>query len=339
MRWIRLSVYSLGFLILILILLAAAVISGLIPVRVSVDLLEQKVCRVVFLSDCKYSAPLIDAKIRTLLIGISQLRIAIDGKFDSIGVGDNYKKLIAPHATISEGKILWSSYRVWLTGKYPPKVSGDGKNGTVEVHLDSSGAGRPAEWATLNYSIVERKVAITTTYRDLQPPPPNYCPAGASPTISPPQKEVITPALWSTVDVGNLPSDLWRKNFNKREREINNNIQYTIGKLLIIGLQDPTLRLGGDGGPDPWFELSITLPFKAAPILADQIYPAKRSDEMRGVLELAWLLITADPDARHALAVFLENFPRHSFLAIHTGDSSFGCRWNDHNRAGTPQPI
>lgn len=326
MRWMRWIAISAVVVIALMIAVIGAVLSGLVPLRFAYDLLEDRTCRVLFLDNCGPTAPLAEGRVTFNSLSASGFRIVLNGNLRNIGVVGNYEQLIKPHAEIAEGGTLGVKYRVWLTSEPPPKVVGDGNRGVVSVRIDTSGFGRSSEWADISYSIGSRSVDIGVAYRDWLAPNNGVCPPGSSPTYWPDAREVITPVVVMTVDVGNLPSDIWRGTWNKEEAKLNSAIQNAIGKLLVIGMTEPVLRFGGDAGPDPWVEFSILANYRSLQTLADQISPKSGIGQRRGVGELAWLLVTGDPQAH----LDLSRFPRRlsSDVALRIlpgGPGGFAC--------------
>lgn len=326
MRWMRWIAISAGVTVALTIVVFVTTLSGLLPLKFAYDLLKGRTCRVLFLDNCAPKAPLAEGRVTVTFLGASGFRIVFNGNLRNIGVAGNYEQLIEPYAEIAEGRKLGAKYRVWLTPRPPPKVIGDGSRGSVSVRMDTSGLGRSSEWANISYSIGSRSVDVGVAYRDWSPPGDGACPQGYSPTYWPVARKVIAPVVVTTLDVGSLPSDIWRGAWNKEEAKLNSSVQNAIGKLLVIGMREPVLRFGGDGGPDPWLEFSISATYESLQTLADQISPKPGFGQRRGFGELVWLLLTGDPQARLDLSRFPGRLSNRSAIGILPGGpNSFAC--------------
>lgn len=302
MRWMRWIATSALFVIVLVFAFFGAVLSGLAPLKLSYDLLERRICRVLFLDNCAPTAPLAEVQVTINSLSESGFRIVLNGNLRNIGAAKNYEQLIGPNAVIVEDNSRWRPYTVRLTQSPLPKIAGDGRRGVISLHIDTSGFGRDPEWAELRYSIESRPVDVGLGYRDWSAPDVDVCPPGFSPEYQPRAHEVNAPAVVIDLELKKLPSVIgsWE------DLNLDDPVRNVFGKLLVIGMKDPVFRLGGDSGPDPWLEFSIFATYQSLQTLADQISPKRGYGQRRGVRELVWLLLIGDQQAH----LDLSRFPR-----------------------------
>lgn len=319
---------ALIFLLLSLVATAAVAFFA-VPIWLTLDLLDQKVCAVYGFGECGDTAT-IDAEISVSGLFFDDiLTFTVNGR--TRGLERHYRTLLKDGRIV--GKIAGRNVRLYFPE--PPEITANGSNFDVHATIDPSGIGVKPRRTRIVGNIEPIVVELTLGFFNFSPAPEGYCgPHSAFKNL--PKRNFTVPGIKLTLKIDDVPGRIDRSFAADAMADARGYISVPLANLVALGFHTPSLEVYAQSETNVDFQFTINLPKNKVTDVVTLIHPRAKDRWFPAFMALGFDILRDSDDSRGVVAKNLALlFDRESaWPLVDAADRGWGCRITSGSRQG-----